>query len=290
MRKYILPFLLLSLAISGCNSNTNSNHAENKDDNTSTTSKTKDYGAFLGRSENNDKGFTDYEYISFEFDEFSNEKIKKTNESGTKTFAYLNIGSIETYRDYYDDFKDITFAEYENWEDERWVNVDNSSWQNFVINSLGKHFKEMGAYGVYMDNVDVYTVWSELGHNKNDLVSGLKNIIKGIADLGLKVMVNGGSEFLDDMISNNDIIIDSIFAYHQEEVFSLIEDYDKNIFGTQDKEDSEYYQGIAKELKNKGKEIFLLEYAKSASLIYNIESYCKKNNYHYYISSTVGLY
>ncbi len=295
--KKIFPLLLFSLTLTGCDfsffalkeQETTTQDDKEDSENHDWIISYDDYGAFLGRSENNTQGFENYNYLSFEFDEFSDSNIQKLNNKGIKTFAYLNVGSLEEYRSYYNDFKNITIGEYENWEDEAWIDVSNSSWQNFIVNTIAKGFKDRGAFGVYMDNVDVYTVAKESRLNYSSYASGLKNIIKGVSDLGLKVMINGGSEFLDDMNDKNDDIFDSIWGYHQEEVFSLIEDYDKNIFGKQTAEDSEYYKEIASMMANKGKNMFLLEYTKDENLAQTIKQYCEINHYHFYIAKSIEL-
>ena len=125
--------------------------------------------------------------------------------------------------------------------------------------------------------------------NYSSFANGLKTIIKGIKNLGLKVMINGGAEFLDDMNDEGDPIFADIWAYHQEEVFTLIEDYDNDIFVSQEVEDSNYYKEVASMMKNKGKEIFLLEYTKEQSKINQIKTFCESKNYHYYISDNVDL-
>ena len=102
-------------------------------------------------------------------------------------------------------------------------------------------------------------------------------------------MINGGSEFLDDMNDKNNEIFDSIWGYHQEEVFSLIKDYDKNIFGKQIEEDTNYYLEIAKIMKEKNKNIFFLEYTKDETLKETIKQACEINNYHFYIASNINL-
>ena len=247
------------------------------------------YGAFLGRYENNTKGFNDYEYISLEADEYQQSTLKKLTNDGKKIFAYLNVGSLEEYRPYYNQFKDITFKDYENWDDERWIDVSNIDWQNCIIN-IAKSFSEMGFYGVYMDNVDVYSVLKEDGILKTDHINGLKNIITGVQNLNLKVMVNGGAEFFDDMMDQQNNVLDKVWGYHQEEVFTLIDDYDNDVFTKQDKEDSSYYKEIANKMQNLGKEIFFLEYKNSDwSKKNEIDEYCTSKGYHYYISKTVDL-
>lgn len=248
-----------------------------------------DYAAFLGRDDNNVTNFSSYKYISFEFDEFTDTNIKRISDKGTHCFAYLNAGSLESYRDYYEDFESISFKEYEDWPDEKWIDVSNSTWQDFVINTLAKGFKDRYAYGVYLDNLDVYSIAKEDNKDYSAFAIGLKNIIKGISDLGLKVMINGGAEFLDDMNTKEDNLFDSIWAYHQEEVFSLITNYEHNSFGKQNKEDREFYQNIATMMKQKGKEIFFLEYTTDNSLKQEISSYCESHEYHYYFASDIDL-
>ena len=188
MKKFCV-FLLSTILLSGCNfpDFVKINNKPTTDDKTDEKENNNndnliisydDYGAFLGRSENNIEGFENYNYISLELDEYSDEKIQKLNEKGKKIFAYLNVGSLENYRSYYNNFKNITIGEYENWEDEAWIDVTDSSWQNFIVNTIAQSFKNRGAFGVYMDNVDVYSVAKEKQLTYSQYAVGLKNIIK----------------------------------------------------------------------------------------------------------------
>ena len=281
MKKLALSLVALSICLTGC--------PDNKEDNTNVDTPKLSYGAFLGRDDNNTKDFEKYEYLSFDFEGYQESTIRNLEKNGNHCMGYLNVGSVETYRDYYSTYESITFSDYENWDDERWVDVSNTSWQNFVINTLAKNIKNKGGYGVYMDNVDVYSVAKEdssMRSKMSAIAAGLKSIINGVKNLGLKVMVNGGAEFFDDF----EDIRSSVWGYHQEEVFSLILDYKKDKFGKQAKDDKEYYQSIADTMKKKGCEVFFLEYTKDTNLIKEIETYCKSKNYRYYVSSTVGLY
>lgn len=275
MKYKVLPLLLVSV-LTGC-----SKPSETKISN--------GYGAFLGRSENNVSGLSTYKYVSLELEEYDVETIESLQSKGTNVLLYVNAGSIETYRDYYDEYVQYAFMDYTNWPDEKWIDVTHVEWQDFVINTLGKTAKEKKAFGVYLDNVDVYSEAIEHNLNKASFQTAIKNMITGLSNLGLKVMLNGGAEFLDDMNDSNDSIFSSIWGYHQEEVFTGIQDYNKDIFTTQDKEDSEYYQEIASMMKKKNKEIFLLEYTKDTNIINKVKDFANKNQYYYYCSSTVGL-
>ena len=195
---------------------------------------------------------------------------------------------MEDVESYYDDYESLTFKDYDNWPDERWMDVTNQGWQDLMV-SLAQSFKNEGAFGVYMDNVDVYSVAKEENMNYQAFGTAIKNMINRVSALGLKVLVNGGAEYFDDMNDVNDNVFDSVWAYHQEEVFSLIEDYDENVFTTQNEEDKTYYQEIASIFKAKDKQVFLLEYTTNNSLQETIKNYCDSNGYHYYISTTVDL-
>lgn len=284
--KKLLP-LLITLFLTGCSLNTNNSSNENGEE--EKTVSFNDYGAFLGRSENNTKNFGDYKYVSIEFDEYEKNTISALKSQKIECFAYLNIGSLETYRSYYSRFEKYAFLDYENWDDEKWIDITNNEWQEFVIETLATNFKNKGASGVYLDNVDVYSIFRENDKDYLSAATAIKNIITRINDLGLKILMNGGAEFIDDMNDKKDSILSSIWAYHQEEVFSLITDYDNNKFGKQNFEDSSYYKLMAKIMKNKGAEIFLLEYTKDQNLVKKIKDFCEANSYHYYCSETVDL-
>ena len=276
MKKYLL-LLLTSLALVGCKSKEQPEPFHGND-----------YGAFLGRVDNDVTGFNQYKYVAVELDEFTHTNIERLTNKGTNFLAYLNVGSLETYRDYYDDYESFTFKDYDNWPDERWMDVTNQGWQDLMV-SLAQSFKNEGAFGVYMDNVDVYSVAKEENMNYQAFGGAIKNIITRVSALGLNVLVNGGAEYFDDMNDIDDNVFDSVWAYHQEEVFSLIEDYSENVFTTQSDEDKTYYQEIASIFKAKGKQVFLLEYTTDNSLKETIKNYCDSNGYHYYVSGTVDL-
>ena len=191
-----------------------------------------DYGAFLGR-EKDISGFKNYSYVSYNLLGFPNNLIEKVHKNGTKSLAYLNIGSLENWNDDYDEYKDITFKDYENWPDERWVDVTQAKWSSRVIN-LAKQIKAKDAFGVYLDNVDVYTIAQEEGLDYAAYGESLVDMITRISKLGLKVLMNGGSNFLDDMNDKKNNVFKYIWGYHQEEVFSLIKDYENDKFGRQD--------------------------------------------------------
>lgn len=91
---------------------------------------TKDaYGVYLGENGSNTDKLLGYKNLIIDLDEFSTSNIASIKEAGCKIYSYLSVGSLEKYRSYYEEYKDITFMDYDNWPDERWVDVSNHSWQ-----------------------------------------------------------------------------------------------------------------------------------------------------------------
>lgn len=63
---------------------------------------------------------------------FSAKDIRTLHKKGVKVYTYLNVGSIENFRDYYKKYEYLTIGTYENWEEEKWVDVSNKDWQKFM--------------------------------------------------------------------------------------------------------------------------------------------------------------
>ena len=135
------------------NSSSNSSSSSSSDNHSIESS----YGVFLGLD--HDDGINkllNYKLVVIDLQEFNKEDIDKLHEKGIKVYSYLNIGSVEEYRNYYNRFKDYYLGTYENWEDERWVDVSKKSFQDFIINDLEPSLRNKGADGYFIDNCDVY--------------------------------------------------------------------------------------------------------------------------------------
>ena len=114
------------------------------------------YGIFLGVEKENLKKIKDYYLIVIDADNLDKDDIKSLKKQGNKKiFSYINIGSVEEFREYYNDFKNSTLEVYENWEDEKWVDVTNKKWKKHIAN-LSKELKFKGIDGFFVDNMDVY--------------------------------------------------------------------------------------------------------------------------------------
>ena len=249
------------------------------------------FGVFLGASGKDTNKLVNYDNLIVDLDEFDSSQIKSLKENNNNVYAYLSVGSLEKYRSYYDTYKDLTFMDYDNWPDERWVDVSSSDWQTHIINEANRLF-DLGADGLFIDNFDVYYIALEeyecSDEFKENIYQGCVDILSDLSKTNLNIIVNSGTDFLERLHEENSKLLKSIDIYAQECVFSSIIDYENDEFGVQDKETQDYYLSIASFMKENSKVLFI-EYSIDQTLIETIEKYCRSNSIYYYISSTVNL-
>ncbi len=251
------------------------------------------YGVFLGATDKDTDKIMKYDIVCIDMDEFSESNIQKLKKNHTQIYAYLSIGSLENYRSYYEEFKDITFMDYENWSDERWVDVSNTLWQSHISNEADR-LKALGADGLFMDNFDVYYFAKEEYIDTTQefswsIFEGCKAILDNLATKDLKLMINSGTDFLYELGKFSSITsFFDIDVYAQECVFSNIEDYENDVFGRQEKEQQDYLFEMIDMMKEHF-EVLLIEYTTDQEVVKDIKDYCKKNHFSYYISNNVAL-
>ena len=241
-----------------------------------------DYGVFLSVTENLE-ALSDFKTVVIDAQYFSKEEIRAFRESGHTVYSYINIGSLEEFRDYYPKYKNITLGEYENWDEEQWIDVSDSRWQDFLIGELIPSLLEKEIDGFFVDNCDVYYQYPT-----KEIMEGLAGIMSFMVDTGKTVLINGGDTFLDAYCENGGAWDDVITGINQESVFSKIL-WDEAGFGTASPEDCEYFQSYIERYAAEGADIYLLEYTRDENLIREIREYCKKNGFNYYVSDSLEL-
>lgn len=234
-----------------------------------------EYGVFLGISNDKISRLEKYKTVVIEPQEFSKENIEKLHNDKKFVYGYLNVGAIENYRPYYNEYKDITLGKYEDWPDERWVDVSKSKWQNFVVNNLAKSYKEKNFDGLFLDNFDVYYHYA-----RPEIFKGLCDICTHLKNFGFKLLINGGDTFVSKCIENNNAL--SYFdGINQETVFTSI-NFKNKTYGKQEAEQHKYFIEYLKNVKQTNLSVYLLEYGANNKLLKEIDNYCKKNGFGYY--------
>ena len=115
-----------------------------------------DYLVLLGEEPSHIEAFPDCGVLVIDGEYFSAEDVKYLRAKGVKKiYSYFNIGSLENFRDYYDTFSESTLGEYENWPEEKWMDVSDESWQRFLLESA-EQIAQKGFDGLFVDNTEVY--------------------------------------------------------------------------------------------------------------------------------------
>lgn len=87
------------------------------------------------------------------------------NNGQNKVLSYLNLGSCEHWRDYWNNVPSgfvscgaNTAAQagaYQGYADETWMNVGNADYQNLILNYVAPRLVAQGADGFYLDNLEI---------------------------------------------------------------------------------------------------------------------------------------
>lgn len=240
------------------------------------------YGVFIGISKEDGMKLNNYKVLVLEPTEFNKDDIKKLHEKNKKIYSYLNIGSLENYRPYYDKYKDKTLGTYENWEDEYWMDVSDKEWQNLIVDELGKNIADKGFDGFFIDNCDVYYQFPE-----EKIFDGLCSILSGLGKYHLDTIINGGDTFVSKCIDEK-IAKEMFDGINQECVFTSI-DFENKKFGKKLSKDREYFIQYLNKVKMYGLKVFLTEYGADIVTLQEIERYCKDNGFHWYNARNLEL-
>ena len=239
------------------------------------------YGVFIGIDSEEISRLDDYQTIVVEPSEFSRKQIQSLQDQGKTVFAYLNIGTVETFRSYYDRFKGITLGIYGDWPDEYWVDVSSKDWQNHCV-SLAREIQAKGFDGFFIDNLDVYN-----NYPRDDVYRGLCAILRRLKTLDTELIINGAKEFVLKTFTM-DMETDLFDAVNQEEVFTRI-DFDDESYHNQKVTETLVLQKYLGLVKEEGYKVYLLEYSPGPVAKRKIKNYCDHNGFLYYCAPSLKL-
>ena len=250
----------------------------------SVQAKTMNYGVFIGLDSSNINKLIGFDEVVIDATYYTKSEINYLHKNGIKVYSYINIGSIENFRPYYNEFDDITLGNYENWDDEKWMDVSSSEWRCYVVNVLAKNLIGKGVDGFFLDNLDVYTEY------KNDAIfNGILDILNRLNSSYKKPIIsNGGYDFFIKAINTNLDICKLVYGVNTESVYTTV-DFSTNTFKQRPVKDRNYALEYLNSLKAKGLNIFVIEYTKNATLKKTITDRYEKLGFSYYISSSLNL-
>lgn len=247
-----------------------------------TTPKNHPYGVFLSVDSDLDS-LSSYDTVVIDAQNFTAGEIKAFRSMGHKVISYINIGSLESFRPYYDKYSSLALGPYEHWDEEVWIDVSSLDWQSFVIDELIPSLVSKDIDGFFVDNCDVY-----YNYPTPENLSGLTLMLKSMVSTGLEVIINGGDNYLDGYCASGGFWSDVITGINQETVFSSIL-WDEDSFETASDVEHAYFVDYVERYAALGADIYLLEYTTDKKLVREIDRYCKDHVFSYYVSDSVEL-
>jgi Uncharacterized conserved protein len=233
-----------------------------------------DYGVFLGANPEDAPKMKPYKTIVIEGQAFTKEEVAALKAEGHTVYSYINVGSVEEYRPYFKEYEDITLDVYENWEDERWVDVSDPKWKSFVVDDLAKSLYDKGFDGLFVDNLDVY-----YHYPTEENFEAITDVLKAFKEYGFYVSINGGDVYVTECMNRFDTLDGLFDAVNQETVFSSINWDEEDSFGEQEKAEADYFTSYLEEVSHRGCDVYLLEYTTDELLSKKIQAFCTDMGY-----------
>ena len=268
IRKICVLVLILSAALLSACSADSSDEAEK-------------YVVLIGEDSEIIEKLSDIDLLVIDAEYFSQNDIVSLRENGIhEIYSYINIGSIENFRSYDTDFEKYTLGAYENWPEEKWIDVSTPEWQE-CISSRVDALVQKGVDGFFVDNTDVY-----YNYPQESIYDGILTILDYMDHTGRKILINGGDCFVKKYLTTEkNVLIDGV---NQENVFTAY-DFSKDVYTKNDQSTREYYTEYLDLAMSHGCTAYTLEYATVPSIRRQAAAYAGKHGYICYISDNIGL-
>ena len=242
----------------------------------------REYGVFLNLDASDMDRIEGYQTLVIDAQYFSKEDIMQLKEKGSTVYSYLNIGSIENFRTYYDAYSYLALGAYENWDEEQWIDVSSPVWQEFLV-SLEEELLAKGIDGFFIDNCDVY-----YQYHTEDIFEGLTLILEHLMKYDISVIINGGDTYVMEFMDMHGSAHQIMTGVNQESVWGEF-DFETGNYIAQSKDNREYFESYVEACRDDGADVYLLEYTTDFALKWKIKKYCAKNQFRYYISDSIEL-
>lgn len=239
------------------------------------------YVVLIGEDSEITEKLSDIDLLVIDAEYFSQNDIARLRENGIREiYSYINIGSIESFRSYDTDFEKYTLGAYENWPEEKWIDVSAPEWQACTASRVDA-LVQKGVDGFFVDNTDVY-----YNYPQESIYDGILTILDYMDHTGRKIMINGGDCFVKKYLTTEkNVLIDGV---NQENVFTAY-DFSKDVYTKNDQSTREYYTEYLDLAMSHGCTAYTLEYATVPSIRRQAAAYAGKHGYICYVSDNIGL-
>ena len=242
-----------------------------------------EYGVFIGVEYDGLPSDISYDVLVIDAQYYTSKELEQLHQTNKEIYSYLNVGSLEDFRPYYDQFKDITLSPYENWDGEYWIDVSKEEWQDYITQQIAPTLAREGVDGFFIDNADIYYMYPT-----DEIYDGLTTILTTLKKFNKKVIINGGNDYVTRYLEENGTLTPVLDGVNQESVFTSI-NWDEGTFTESAADDREYFLDYLSQVAADGKAVYVLEYTTDEVLGEMAKTECNKLGYKVYVSKSLAL-
>ncbi|MFC6876403.1 endo alpha-1,4 polygalactosaminidase [Flavobacterium myungsuense] len=217
------------------------------------------------------KGYT---YVILESLNYTSKQIKTIKAQNSKVFAYISLGEVNINAPYFKVLKENTIGKNENW-DSYYLNLKSNKTQETLLSIVDKTLSK-GFDGLFLDNIDNFTIYGPQKDQKKDLV----NLLKKIKEIYPKkeFLQNAGLDLIPETASYiNAIVIESVASNYS------FKDKSYNL-----RDNNEFINQLIrlKSINENSKiPVILIEYADSKKLFNQIVEKIEPSKFEYFIGN-----
>lgn len=242
-----------------------------------------EYGVFIGLDQPDAEKTSGYKTVVIEPSVYTSSDIEAMHEEEQTVWGYLDVGSLEEYSSYFEEFRDDALGEYDGWDGEYWADVTDEEFTEFLTEDLADEYAKLGLDGFFLDNFDVYDMYET-----DEVYESLCDVLSRLRQYDLTIVVNGGDVFMTRLLSDKNQSDGTLpDAVNQECVFTTCES--DGTYGTQSDETEQYFKEYLATVKETGIDVYLTEYRADTELSDEISQYCGDNGFAWYNAESRNL-
>lgn len=213
-----------------------------------------------------------YGYVILEAKHYSRKEVKIIKSQNEKVFAYMSLGEVNGNAAHYKDLKNHTLGKNEIWNS-YYLNLKSEKTVT-VLTEIIKNALSKGYDGMFLDNIDNYTVFGPQKEQRKELVTLLRNIKE--AHPKSLFLQNAGL----DLIGETSLYVDGIVI---ESVATLYNFKDKKYNLRDEKQFSDTLSRLKTISTTYKIPVILIEYADTKKLYDKVIERIKPANFPYFI-------
>lgn len=215
-----------------------------------------------------------YQYVIIESKHYNKAEIRVIKAQNKKVFAYISLGEINENADRFEDFKKHTVGKNKIWNS-HYIDLDSKKARQLIMEMTDELFAE-GYDGLFLDNIDNFTVYGPQKDQKEKAIE----LIKSIKEKYPKKMFiqNAGLELAEETSRYIDIIaIESVASAYS---------FNDQKYNLREKKEFDNYFDHIKTISNTYSIPFIIvEYADTKTLESQIIKRLENSKFDYFIGN-----